>query len=269
MHARVSKSMEESILPLSKNCPGYCAMCAATTRILRRFKPSAKNSAPPKRPTFYLAIPPTLFGPVVEQLAKSGCSKGARIIIEKPFGTDLTSAQEAQPYLVKRFLRERRYSESTITWGSGRFRTCCTSDSQIPFSSRSGIAIMSKACRSRWRRSFGVQGRGAFYDQTGAIRDVVQNHLFQILSNLAMEPPARTDSESIRDEKVKVLKAIEPLDAKHVVRGQFRGYRAETRRGARLEGGNVCCSASGDPFLAVARSSLLHPRREMFAGNVH
>jgi glucose-6-phosphate 1-dehydrogenase len=75
--------------------------------------------------------------------------------------------------------------------------------------------------------NFGVQGRGAFYDQTGAIRDVVQNHLFQILVNLAMEPPVRTDSETIRDEKVKVLKAIPPLEAKNLVRGQFRGYRNE------------------------------------------
>jgi glucose-6-phosphate 1-dehydrogenase len=74
---------------------------------------------------------------------------------------------------------------------------------------------------------FGVQGRGGFYDQTGTIRDVVQNHLFQILCNLAMEPPVRTDSETIRDEKVKVLKAIPPLDAKDVVRGQFRDYRRE------------------------------------------
>jgi glucose-6-phosphate 1-dehydrogenase len=75
--------------------------------------------------------------------------------------------------------------------------------------------------------NFGVQGRGAFYDETGAIRDVIQNHLFQVLANLAMEPPPRTDSESIRDEKVKVLKAIPPLDEKSVVRGQFRGYRSE------------------------------------------
>ncbi|MFL5312383.1 MAG: glucose-6-phosphate dehydrogenase, partial [Myxococcales bacterium] len=74
---------------------------------------------------------------------------------------------------------------------------------------------------------FGIQGRGAFYDQTGAVRDVVQNHLFQVLSNLAMEPPVRTDSESIRDEKVKVLKAIPALSANDVVRGQFRGYRSE------------------------------------------
>ncbi len=74
---------------------------------------------------------------------------------------------------------------------------------------------------------FGVQGRAAFYDQTGTIRDVMQNHLFQVLANLTMEPPVRTDSESIRDEKVKVLKAILPLEAKNVVRGQFRGYRNE------------------------------------------
>src|SRR4029079_8442121 len=74
---------------------------------------------------------------------------------------------------------------------------------------------------------FGVQGRGAFYDQTGTIRDVVQNHLFQVLTNLAMEPPVRIDSESIRDEKVKVLKAIGPLEENNVVRGQFRGYKSE------------------------------------------
>ena len=74
---------------------------------------------------------------------------------------------------------------------------------------------------------FGVQGRGAFYDQTGAIRDVIQNHLFQVMCNLAMEPPVRNDSESVRDEKVKVLKAIPPIDTKNVVRGQFRGYRKE------------------------------------------
>src|SRR5262249_32729538 len=74
---------------------------------------------------------------------------------------------------------------------------------------------------------FGVEGRGAFYDETGAIRDVIQNHLFQILSSLAMEPPSRLDSESIRDEKVKVLKAIDQIEQGQLVRGQFRGYRDE------------------------------------------
>ena len=82
--------------------------------------------------------------------------------------------------------------------------------------------------------NFGVQGRGAFYDETGTIRDVVQNHLFQVLANLAMEPPVRTDSESIRDEKVKVLKAMPPLEPESIVRGQFRGYRQRDGRGAGL-----------------------------------
>ena len=79
---------------------------------------------------------------------------------------------------------------------------------------------------------FGVQGRGAFYEQVGTVRDVVQNHLFQVLANLAMEPPIRTDSESIRDEKVKVLKAIPPLDPKNLVRGQFTGLPQRAGRGA-------------------------------------
>ena len=117
-------------------------------------------------------------------------------------------------------------------------------------------------------RTFGVQGRGAFYDQTGAIRDVVQNHLFQILSNLAMEPPVRTDSESIRDEKVKVLKAIAPLDTKQIVRGQFRGYRKEkgvapTRKWKPLP------RCGWRSILALARRSVLHPGREMLARDLH
>jgi glucose-6-phosphate 1-dehydrogenase len=84
-----------------------------------------------------------------------------------------------------------------------------------------------KSVQITMAESFGVEGRGAFYDQTGAVRDVIQNHLFQVLANLAMEPPARTDSESMRDEKVKVLKSIPPIAAKDLVRGQFVGYRRE------------------------------------------
>jgi glucose-6-phosphate 1-dehydrogenase len=84
-----------------------------------------------------------------------------------------------------------------------------------------------KSVQITMAENFGVQGRGAFYEEAGAIRDVVQNHLFQILANLTMEPPVNMDAESIRDEKVKILKAIPPLDAKSVVRGQFRGYRKE------------------------------------------
>ena len=116
---------------------------------------------------------------------------------------------------------------------------------------------------------FGVQGRGAFYDETGTIRDVVQNHLFQVLANLTMEPPVRTDSESIRDEKVKVLKAIPPLDAKQLVRGQFRGYRKEKGVAPDSTGRNLRGAATGDRFLALAGRAVLHPRRQVPAGDLH
>ena len=108
--------------------------------------------------------------------------------------------------------------------------------------------------------SFGVQGRGAFYDATGTIRDVIQNHLFQVLSNLAMEPPAGADSEAMRDEKAKVLKAIPPVEVRNLVRGQFRGYRQEPgvlriRRSRRLPR----CGSRSSP--ALARGAVLPPRR--------
>jgi glucose-6-phosphate 1-dehydrogenase len=179
-----------------------------------------------ERPAHYLAIPPFLFGAVVEQLARLGCAKGARIIVEKPFGHDLESARELNRILLSAF------DEANI------FRI----DHYLgkrPVNNLLVFRFANTFVESFWNRNyiesvqitmaedFGVQGRGAFYDDTGAIRDVIQNHLFQVLSNLAMEPPARLDSESIRDEKVKVLKSIAPIDEKRLVRGQFYGYRDE------------------------------------------
>jgi glucose-6-phosphate 1-dehydrogenase len=179
-----------------------------------------------KRPAFYLAIPPAMFGPVVEQLEKSGWSETGRIIIEKPFGTDLVSAQALNRILVQKFpeasiFRIDHYLGKRPVQNVLYFRFA--NSLFEPFWNRNYIDSVEITMAEK----FGVQGRGSFYDQTGAIRDVIQNHLFQILSNLAMEPPVRTDSESIRDEKVKVLKAIRPLDVREVVRGQFRGYRNE------------------------------------------
>jgi glucose-6-phosphate 1-dehydrogenase len=179
-----------------------------------------------QRPAHYLAIPPVLFGTVVEQLAKSGSAQGGRVIVEKPFGNDLASAQnlnrilhsvfpESAIFRIDHYLGKRPVNNVVVFRFMNAFME--------PFWNRNYI----ESVQITMAEDFGVQGRGSFYDQTGTIRDVIQNHLFQILCNLAMEPPVRIDSETVRDEKVKVLKAIPPLEVTNIVRGQFRGYRQE------------------------------------------
>jgi glucose-6-phosphate 1-dehydrogenase len=179
-----------------------------------------------QRPAHYLAIPPVLFETVVEHLEESNCGRGARVIVEKPFGHDLASAQELNKVLLGVFdeadtFRIDHYLGKRAVNNVLAFRFANTFVEA--FWNRHYI----ESVEITMAEDFGVQGRGGFYDQTGTIRDVVQNHLFQVLSNLIMEPPVRADSESLRDEKVKVLKAIPPIEEKNLVRGQFRGYRDE------------------------------------------
>ena len=179
-----------------------------------------------KRPLHYLAIPPSMFAAVAEGLAKAGCAADARVVVEKPFGRDLPSAiglnrildqffPESAIFRIDHFLGKEPVQNILYTRFANLFLE--------PLWNRAHISSV----QVTMAENFGVQGRGKFYEEAGAIRDVIQNHLLQVLACLAIDPPTGENHDAVRDEKARLLKAVRPLTPDDIVRGQFKGYRQE------------------------------------------
>jgi glucose-6-phosphate 1-dehydrogenase len=179
-----------------------------------------------RRPAHYLAIPPSLFETVIESLGAAGLAKNARVIVEKPFGRDLASAEELNRVAHSVFPEDAIFridhflgKEAIMNILYFRFANSFLE----PIWNRNYIASV----QVTMAEDFGIKGRGGFYESAGCLRDVVQNHLFQIVALLAMEPPATREYASVQTEKAKVFEAMRPLSPADMVRGQYAGYRQE------------------------------------------
>jgi glucose-6-phosphate 1-dehydrogenase len=227
-HARQSLTehgggVDEAAFAILSQQLRYAAVDAADPATFDKLKQALGGA---KHPLYYLAIPPNAFTATIAGLGQARLTRGARVVVEKPFGRDLASARALNQTLRSAFAEESifrldHYLGKEPVQNLVYFRYA--NSFLEPIWNRNYIDNV----QITMAEAFGVEGRGAFYEEAGAIRDVVQNHLLQVTALLAMDPPLGGDPEALRDEKAQVFKAIRPLDAANVVRGQFKGYRAE------------------------------------------